>query len=58
MWLSSLIFLPLGIVLTMKATSDSALFNPESWTKVFGKLFNFFKFKKSKKKNEDTSNLL
>lgn len=46
MWLSSLIFLPFGIVLTMKATSDSALFSSESWNKFFGTLFKIFKSKK------------
>ncbi|MBR1923080.1 MAG: LptF/LptG family permease [Paludibacteraceae bacterium] len=31
MWLSSAILLPIGIFLTYKAATDSALFNPEVW---------------------------
>lgn len=38
MWLSSLILLPIGIFLTMKATTDSGLFDKESYLKVFRKL--------------------
>lgn len=33
MWLSSFVLLPIGIFLTYKAATDSALFNPEAWTK-------------------------
>jgi lipopolysaccharide export system permease protein len=33
MWLSSMILLPIGIFLTYKAATDSALFNPEAWVK-------------------------
>jgi lipopolysaccharide export system permease protein len=58
MWLSSIVFLPLGIVLTMKATSDSSLFNSESWMRAIEKLFHIFKTKKSKQDNENTANLL
>ena len=35
MWLSSFVLLPIGIFLTYKAATDSALFNPEAWTKLF-----------------------
>ena len=35
MWLSSMVLLPIGIFLTYKAATDSALFNPEAWMKVF-----------------------
>ena len=38
MWLSSFLLLPIGIFLTYKAATDSALFNPEAWMKLFGKL--------------------
>lgn len=31
MWLSSLVLLPIGVFLTYKAATDSALFNPEAW---------------------------
>ncbi len=33
MWMASLVFLPLGIFLTLKATSDAALFDADSWIK-------------------------
>lgn len=35
MWLSSFILLPIGIFLTYKATTDSALFDIESYKKLF-----------------------
>ena len=38
-WLSSLIILPLGIFLTVKATTDSSLLDGESWKKTFNKIF-------------------
>lgn len=38
MWLSSFLLLPIGIFLTYKAATDSALFNPDAWMKLFGKL--------------------
>lgn len=34
MWLSSFVLLPIGIFLTYKAATDSALFNPEAWAKM------------------------
>lgn len=34
MWLSSMILLPIGIFLTYKAATDSALLNPEAWLKL------------------------
>ena len=39
-WLSSIIILPIGIFLTIKATTDSALLDGESWKKTFKKIFN------------------
>lgn len=39
-WLSSIIILPIGIFLTIKATTDSALLDGESWKKTFRKIFN------------------
>lgn len=38
MWLSSFVLLPIGIFLTYKAATDSALLNPEAWIKGFEKL--------------------
>lgn len=38
MWLSSMVLLPIGIFLTYKAATDSALFNPEVWMKYIHKL--------------------
>ncbi len=38
MWLSSIVLLPIGIFLTYKAATDSALLNPEAWVKVFEKV--------------------
>lgn len=40
MWLSSFVLLPIGIFLTYKATTDSALFNPEAWVVLYSKLKN------------------
>lgn len=45
-WLSSIIILPIGVFLTTKATTDSALLDGESWKKTLGKIF-----KKKEKKN-------
>ena len=41
MWLSSMVLLPIGIFLTYKAATDSALFNPEAWMKMIGKVKRF-----------------
>ena len=38
-WLSSIIILPIGIFLTIKSTTDSALLDRESWKKTFRKIF-------------------
>ena len=38
-WLSSIIILPIGIFLTIKATTDSSLLDGESWKKTFRKIF-------------------
>ena len=34
MWLSSIILLPLGLLLTIKATSDSPIFDPDVWKRI------------------------
>ena len=49
MWLSSFVLLPLGIFLTYKAATDSALFNPEVWIREAEKITN--KLKKIYKQN-------
>lgn len=38
-WLSSIIILPIGIFLTVKATTDSNLLDGESWKKTLNKIF-------------------
>lgn len=38
-WLSSIIILPIGIFLTVKATTDSSLLDGESWKKTINKIF-------------------
>ncbi|MBR5604079.1 MAG: LptF/LptG family permease [Bacteroidales bacterium] len=38
-WLSSIIILPAGIFLTIKATTDSSLLDGESWKKTLNKIF-------------------
>lgn len=40
MWLSSSVLLPVGVFLTYKAATDSALLNPEAWIKIFEKIKN------------------
>ncbi|MBR5784470.1 MAG: LptF/LptG family permease [Bacteroidales bacterium] len=39
MWISTLAMLPLGIFLTLKATTDSAVFDMGSWKKLIRKIF-------------------
>ncbi len=38
MWLSSIILLPLGFFLTLKATTDSPIMDMDVWNKIFGKI--------------------
>lgn len=38
MWLSTIIFLPIGILLTVKATSDSKVLSLEAWEKLWERL--------------------
>lgn len=35
MWISSLVMLPIGLFLTIQATTDSSLFDPASWKRLF-----------------------
>lgn len=39
MWLASLLLLPVGIILTIKATTDSGLLDTESYIRKFDKIF-------------------
>lgn len=39
MWLSSLVMLPIGIFLTLQATTDSSLFDAATWRRFFAKVF-------------------
>jgi lipopolysaccharide export system permease protein len=53
MWISSLVMLPIGIVLTLQATTDSSFFDGSSWRKFFGKASQKFKliFRRNKVQN-------
>lgn len=50
MWLSTIVFLPIGLFLTTKATSDAGLLNADVWAKIIEKIVNKIKniFKKTK----------
>lgn len=39
MWVSSFVMLPIGIFLTLQATTDSALFDATTWKKLFSRIF-------------------
>lgn len=39
MWVSSLVMLPIGLMLTLQATTDSSFFDASSWKKFFSKPF-------------------
>ncbi|MEZ5196764.1 MAG: LptF/LptG family permease [Bacteroidales bacterium] len=39
MWIAPLVLLPLGVFLTVKATTDSPLLDPDAWVKLFNKIF-------------------
>ncbi|MBP5758330.1 MAG: LptF/LptG family permease, partial [Bacteroidales bacterium] len=43
MWISTAVLLPIGILLTLKATTDSPLFDASSWRKFFEKHWPFGK---------------
>ncbi len=45
-WLSSVVLFPIGVFLTYKAASDSAILNSDAYVIFFQKLFNKFKRKK------------
>ena len=46
MWLSSVVFLPIGIFLTYKATTDSPLLDTDVWRKTFKNIAAFVSGKK------------
>jgi len=46
MWVPSLVFLPIGILLTLKATSDSSLFDANAYIGFFKRIFRKKKFVK------------
>ncbi len=48
MWLSALILLPVGIFLTYKATTDSAILNMDTYSNFFKKFQNIFSKEKKK----------
>ncbi len=50
-WISSYILLPLGIFLTYKSTTDSAILNVESYGKLINKILNLKIWKKFSRKN-------
>lgn len=39
MWISTFVLLPLGLLLTLQATTDSSFFDASSWKKFFSRLF-------------------
>jgi lipopolysaccharide export system permease protein len=39
MWLSSLVMLPIGMFLTLQATTDSSLFDAATWRRFFARVF-------------------
>jgi lipopolysaccharide export system permease protein len=58
MWSSTLIFLPIGLFLTLKATTDSAILNPEGWQKLFRNISKKLSKNKNTISNEDTTTML
>jgi len=52
-WLSTIILLPLGIILTRNATSDKGVFNTDGITSFFGNIW-----RKISKKGKEDSNLV
>jgi lipopolysaccharide export system permease protein len=51
MWFSSVVLLPLGFILTMKATTDSPLFDPDTWKRFFAARFKKATQAKERQKN-------
>lgn len=57
MFASTIILLPIGVFLTYKATTDSAIMNLETYTLFFRKIGDFFAGIKRPVKDEDTGTL-
>ncbi|MBS3774510.1 MAG: LptF/LptG family permease [Bacteroidales bacterium] len=53
MWLSSLVFLPIGIFLTYKASNDSMILNTDTYTKAVRKIFSFITGTKEETENNE-----
>lgn len=53
MWMSTMIFLPVGIILAYMAATDSTIMDAESYKQFFRKVLN--KFKKKKQPNDENS---
>lgn len=53
MWISTAVLLPIGILLTLKATTDSPLFDASSWIKFFE---THWPFGKKDKNGQNTTN--
>jgi lipopolysaccharide export system permease protein len=45
MWIASALLLPVGIFLTIKATSDAPVFDAELWRRNIHKILKFMKIK-------------
>ncbi len=48
MWIASAIFLPVGIFLTLKATTDSPLLDRDNWKKLINRILGFIGYVKRK----------
>jgi len=57
MWFSAFVFLPIGVWLSYKAATDSAIMSTETYTKFFNRIGLGRFFAKKNKDNEDTSGL-
>lgn len=52
MWFSTLVFLPVGIWLSYKAVTDSAVMSTETYVKIFNKLKPFILLKRKENNQE------
>jgi lipopolysaccharide export system permease protein len=52
MWISSLIFFPIGVFLTYKATNDSVILNPDTYINKIKKILTLHFKKKSSEQDE------
>ena len=48
MWIASFILFPLGLILTLKATTDSAIFDTDAWKKLYKKYIGRYILKTAK----------